>query len=93
MAKVAIIGAGIIGVCVAHFLRKGNHEVIIFDHNDPGTQTSYGNAGIFANHDCVFRKFEFLSSARLLRHRRQMRRRLVTEIEQDTYRNSNFYSN
>ena len=54
MAKVAIIGAGIIGVCVAHFLRKGNHEVIIFDHNDPGTQTSYGNAGIFANHDCVF---------------------------------------
>ena len=42
--KVAVIGAGIIGVCIAHFLRKNGHEVILYDQNEPGTQTSFGNA-------------------------------------------------
>ena len=54
MKKILVIGAGIIGVCVAHFLKKGGHQVILFDQYPPGTQTSFGNAGIFANHDCVF---------------------------------------
>ena len=54
MKKVAIIGAGIVGVCVAHFLKKSGNKVVLFDQNNPGTQTSFGNAGIFANHDCVF---------------------------------------
>ena len=53
MNKVAVIGAGIIGVCIAHFLRKNGHEVILYDQNEPGTQTSFGNAGLFANHECV----------------------------------------
>jgi len=53
MNKVAVIGAGIIGVCIAHFLRKNGHEVILYDHNKPGTQTSFGNAGLFAKHECV----------------------------------------
>ena len=53
MNKVAVIGAGIIGVCIAHFLRKSGHEVILYDQNDPGTQTSFGNAGLFAQHECV----------------------------------------
>lgn len=53
MSKIAVIGAGIIGVCVSHFLKKNGHEVILYDHNDPGTQTSYGNAGLFASHECV----------------------------------------
>ena len=53
MKKVAIIGAGIVGVCIAHFLRKNKHEVILYDQNEPGTQTSFGNAGLFANHECV----------------------------------------
>jgi len=53
MSKVAVIGAGIIGVCIAHFLRKSGHEVILYDQNDPGTQTSFGNAGLFAQHECV----------------------------------------
>ena len=53
MSKVAVVGAGIIGVCIAHFLRKNGHEVILFDQNEPGTQTSYGNAGLFVNHECV----------------------------------------
>ena len=53
MNKVAVIGAGIIGVCIAHFLRKNGHEVILYDQNEPGTQTSFGNAGLFANKECV----------------------------------------
>ena len=35
-SKVAVIGAGIIGVCIAHFLRKNEHEVILYDQNEPG---------------------------------------------------------
>ena len=53
MNKIAVIGAGIIGVCIAHFLRKNGHEVILYDQNEPGTQTSFGNAGLFANRECV----------------------------------------
>ena len=53
MSKIAVIGAGIIGVCTAHFLKKNGHEVILFDQNEPGTQTSFGNAGLFASHECV----------------------------------------
>ena len=53
MSKVAVIGAGIIGVCTAHFLRKNGHQVTLYDQNEPGTQTSFGNAGLFANHECV----------------------------------------
>ena len=53
MSKVAVVGAGIIGVCIAFFLKKNGHQVTLFDSNNPGTQTSFGNAGLFANHECV----------------------------------------
>ncbi len=53
MSKVAVIGAGIIGVCIAFFLKKNGHEVTLIDQNNPGTQTSFGNAGLFANHECI----------------------------------------
>ena len=53
MSKVAVIGAGIIGVCIAYFLKKNGHQVTLFDQNNPGTQTSFGNAGLFASHECV----------------------------------------
>ena len=54
MSKIAVIGSGIVGVCIAHFLKKNGHQVVLFYQYEPGTQTSFGNAGIFANHDCVF---------------------------------------
>ena len=50
MKKIAVIGAGIVGVCIAHFLKKSGNEVLLFDQYEPGTQTSFGNAGLFANH-------------------------------------------
>ena len=53
MKKIAVIGAGIVGVCIAHFLKKSGNEVLLFDQYEPGTQTSFGNAGLFANHECV----------------------------------------
>ena len=53
MSKVAVIGAGIIGVCIAYFLKKNGHQVTLFDQHAPGTQTSFGNAGLFASHECV----------------------------------------
>ncbi len=53
MSKIAVVGAGIVGVCIAHFLKKNGHDVILYDQNEPGSQTSFGNAGLFANHECV----------------------------------------
>ena len=36
MSKVAVIGAGIIGVCTAFFLKKNGHQVTLFDSNNNG---------------------------------------------------------
>lgn len=48
--KIAVIGAGIVGVSTAEWLRRDGHEVTLVDRNEPGgrEQTSYGNAGILA---------------------------------------------
>ena len=46
--RVAIIGAGIQGVCTALFLQKKNFEVTLFDRDEPGNAASYGNAGHFS---------------------------------------------
>jgi D-amino-acid dehydrogenase len=42
--KVAILGAGIIGVCTAWWLRQTGHEVIVVDRcTGPGQETSFAN--------------------------------------------------
>ena len=46
--EVAIIGAGIQGVCNALFLQKKGINVTLFDKDDPGCAASYGNAGHFS---------------------------------------------
>ena len=43
--RVAVIGAGMVGVCAASFLRRDGHEVTLVDPNGPGEGTSFGNAG------------------------------------------------
>ena len=45
---VAIIGAGIQGVCNALFLQKKGIDVTLFDKDEPGCAASYGNAGHFS---------------------------------------------
>ncbi len=46
--EVAIIGAGIQGICNALFLQKKGIDVTLFDKDEPGCAASYGNAGHFS---------------------------------------------
>ncbi len=48
--KIAVVGAGIVGVSSAEWLRRDGHSVTLLDRIDPGQpdQTSYGNAGLLA---------------------------------------------
>lgn len=43
--SIAVIGAGIVGLSAALYLRKDGHDVSVVDHRRPGTATSFGNAG------------------------------------------------
>lgn len=47
---VAIIGAGIVGICSAAFLQREGYRVTLIDAEDPGTMTSFGNAGAISPH-------------------------------------------
>ncbi len=47
-SSVGIVGAGIQGVCIGLNLLKRNIPSTIFDRNDPGMMSSYGNAGHFS---------------------------------------------
>ena len=46
--RIAIIGAGIQGVCSALFLQNKGYNVTLFDRDEPGNAASYGNAGHFS---------------------------------------------
>ncbi|MFD1344352.1 NAD(P)/FAD-dependent oxidoreductase [Litorisediminicola beolgyonensis] len=46
--RVAVIGAGIVGVATALWARRAGHEVALIDRDGPASGTSYGNAGILA---------------------------------------------
>lgn len=43
--NVAVVGAGIIGVCCALHLQHQGHATTLIDPRSPGTVTSFGNAG------------------------------------------------
>jgi D-amino-acid dehydrogenase len=43
--RVAVVGAGIIGLSVAYHLRRGGAEVIVIDRDPQGDKASLGNAG------------------------------------------------
>ena len=47
--KVAVIGAGIVGVSTAIWLLRDGHEVILIDRSGPGEGTSHGNGGVLAS--------------------------------------------
>lgn len=49
-ADIAVIGAGVIGLAVAHRLRSAGREVVLIDPGDPGSGASYGNAGTIADY-------------------------------------------
>jgi D-amino-acid dehydrogenase len=46
--KCVVIGAGINGLSTAIWLQRFGHDVMLVDRAEPGSGTSYGNAGILA---------------------------------------------
>lgn len=44
--EVIVIGAGMVGTSVAWHLQKNNSKVLLLDKKLPGSETSYGNAGL-----------------------------------------------
>ena len=46
--NIAVIGAGIVGVSSAEWLRRDGHNVTIIDRLPPGEGTSFGNGGVLA---------------------------------------------
>ena len=53
MKNIAVIGAGIVGICSAYFLQKSGYKVTLFDHKEPGSMTSFGHACTFADYACI----------------------------------------
>lgn len=53
MKKITIIGAGIVGIATAAYLRRDGHDVTVVDMRPPGEYTSFGNAGILSPGSCV----------------------------------------
>jgi D-amino-acid dehydrogenase len=46
---VAVLGAGIVGVSVAFSARQRGLSVVLVDRREPGSETSYGNAGVLSS--------------------------------------------
>ena len=45
--RVAVIGAGIVGVCAASWLQRDGHSVLLIEAGNPGEGASFGNSGCF----------------------------------------------
>ncbi|WP_171046752.1 FAD-binding oxidoreductase [Pseudarthrobacter sp. NamE5] len=66
MTRVAVVGAGIVGLSTAHALRKAGAEVLVFEPGPPGSGQSAGESRIFRHaHDDV-RLASFVSRSRRL---------------------------
>ena len=48
-ADVVVLGAGIVGVSTAFAARQRGMSVVLIDRREPGSETSYGNAGIISS--------------------------------------------
>ncbi len=44
--ETAVIGAGVVGIAAALHLQRAGFDVTLIDGEEPGSQTSFGNAGI-----------------------------------------------
>lgn len=52
-SEILVIGAGVIGLCIALRLLREGREVLLIDRDEPGRGASGGNAGVFATYECV----------------------------------------
>ena len=48
--KIAVIGAGIVGLSTSFYLQSSGHQVSLYDKNNPGSGTSCGHANVIANY-------------------------------------------
>lgn len=46
---VVVLGAGIVGVSAAYAAQRQGFSVVLVDRREPGSETSYGNAGILSS--------------------------------------------
>jgi len=53
MKKVTVIGAGILGMATACYLRRDGHDVTVVTQHVPGEYCSFGNAGMLNDAGCV----------------------------------------
>lgn len=51
--KITVIGAGIVGMTTATYLRRDGHDVTVVTMHAPGEYCSFGNAGMLNNAGCV----------------------------------------
>lgn len=52
-ARVAVIGAGIVGACIALQLRRSGFTTLLFDPQEADSAASYGNAGLISVDSCI----------------------------------------
>ncbi len=48
--EIAVIGAGVVGLSIAHRLLAEGRDVVLVDPNPPGSGASFGNAGTIADY-------------------------------------------
>ena len=48
--EIAVVGAGVVGLAIAHRLAAAGREVVLIDRDAPGAGASYGNAGTVADY-------------------------------------------
>jgi len=53
MNTVAVVGAGVVGLCTAVFLQRSGCQVTVYDTQAPGSGASYGNGGLISPHSCM----------------------------------------
>jgi len=51
--RIVVVGAGMVGVCCAMWLKRSGHDVVLIDRLEPGNGATYGNACAFATYACV----------------------------------------
>ena len=51
--KITLIGAGIVGIATASYLRRDGHDVTVVSMHAPGEYCSFGNAGMLNPSGCV----------------------------------------
>lgn len=51
--RIAVIGAGVVGVCTALYLQRDGHAVTLIDRQGPGEGTSFGNGAVIGEDSVV----------------------------------------